>query len=210
MERLVAPLFRVWAATWRRRERGWKFLAEAKRQHPAVILATWHGSLSGFVYSMRDRGIIGLVSPVWEGELIARWLLGMGYGLVRGSSNHQSTEGLRASVRMLKEGNDVGSVVDGPEGPATEIKMGVISMAKLSGVPILPALAAASHSYRFPSWDRHELPLPFARVHFRIAEPLSVPRNATPEQMEELRLTLERRMIELDRELREELHGSAK
>jgi lysophospholipid acyltransferase (LPLAT)-like uncharacterized protein len=207
MENIAAPLFRAWGTTWRLQVKGREHLAEAKRKNRGVLLATWHGSLSGFVFTMRDQGIVGLVSPVWEGELIARWLHGLGYNLVRGSSGHQPLEGLRASVRVLKQGKDVGTVVDGPEGPVKVVKAGVIAMAKLAGVPIVPALAAGSFSYRFPNWDRHELPLPFSQVRFRFAKPLTVPRDAGEARMEELRTILEQRMISLDTALRKELNG---
>ena len=108
-------------------------------------------------------------------------------------------------MRELKNGRDIGSVVDGPEGPAKIVKPGVIAMAKLAGVPIVPGLAASSFAYHFPNWDRHELPLPFSRVRFRFAEPLTIPHDADVDQMEELRLTLERRLIDLDDSLRREL-----
>ncbi|MFH0883197.1 MAG: lysophospholipid acyltransferase family protein [bacterium] len=207
METLIAPAFRAWGNSWNLQVSGQEHLATARRKNRGILLATWHGSLAGFVFTMRDQGVVGLVSPVWEGELIARWLSGLGYGLVRGSSGHQSTEGLRASVRALKQGRDVGTVVDGPEGPAKVVKSGVISIAKLAGVPIVPALAAGSLSYRFPNWDRHELPLLFSRVRFGFAEPLVVPRNANEEKMEEFRATLERRLIALDTTLRLGLNG---
>lgn len=203
----LTPLFRAWGRTWDTRVEGLDYLRAARRAGSGLLLGTWHGNLSGFVHTLRDKEIVALVSPVYEGELIAQWLSAMGYELIRGSSNHQSAEGLRSSIRVLRDGKALGTVVDGPEGPEKIVKQGVIAMAQLSGLPILPGLAAGRRSVRFPTWDRHELPLPFTRVLFRFGEPLYVPRDLDRDGVEEYRARLERRLIELDESLRCTLKG---
>lgn len=206
-EFLGAPALRLLGRSWKL-SIGGVHHQKAAHEHGSVIYATWHGNLSSYIHTLRDRGIVALVSPVWEGEMIARVLHGLGYDLVRGSSGHQPSEGLRASVRVLQQGGVIGSVVDGPVGPARIVKQGVIAMAQLTGAPILPALSVGSPAWVWPFWDRHELPLPFANVLFRFGEPLTVPRRASASELEGYRLELQNRLLALDEEIRRDLPGA--
>jgi lysophospholipid acyltransferase (LPLAT)-like uncharacterized protein len=49
-------------------------------------------------------------------------------------------------------------------------------LSQLSGKPILPISVAASHTWRFRTWDQFELPLPFSRVAIAYGEPVRIPR----------------------------------
>jgi lysophospholipid acyltransferase (LPLAT)-like uncharacterized protein len=200
MEYGAAPLCRLLGSSWQISVHNLKHFHSLPPS--PTLFATWHGSLAGFVHVMRSRAMCALVSPVLEGELIARWLKGYGYTLVRGSSGHEAAEGLRRSVRVLRDGHNLGTAVDGPMGPARIVKPGVIATARLSGAPILPALTAASSAFTFPNWDRHELPLPTSRVLFGFGEPVFVPKRADEMKMEHCRILLENRLLDLDRELR--------
>jgi len=60
---------------------------------------------------------------------------------------------------------------------------------------------AAAPAIRFGSWDKALLPLPFARVHCHYGEALIVPKGAKGEELERFRLTLERELDRLNREL---------
>jgi hypothetical protein len=85
-------------------------------------------------------------------------------------------------------------LTDGPRGPARRSKIGVVGLARLTGVPITPFVLSARPRLRLRSWDRTLLPMPFARVVCRFGEPIAVPRDADPEREEQL-------CRELDREL---------
>jgi lysophospholipid acyltransferase (LPLAT)-like uncharacterized protein len=50
---------------------------------------------------------------------------------------------------------------------------------------------------RLRSWDRLIVPLPFARVLVQVGEPLAVPPQASPAQLEDCRSELERRLTTL-------------
>lgn len=153
-------------------------------QHGGFIIATWHGNMFVSVYVLRDRGCLGLVSPVYVGELIARWLRGMGFGLLRGSSVYNSIGGLRDSVRKLKAGKVVCTILDGPEGPYRQAKPGAVLMAAMSGKPILPIYSTGKIGFRLPTWDHHHLIFPFTRAEFRYGEPIFVPAKPTREEVE--------------------------
>jgi len=57
-----------------------------------------------------------------------------------------------------------------------EFKPGAVLLSQLTGKPILPVSVAASRTWRFRTWDRFELPLPFSRVVVAYGEPVQVPR----------------------------------
>jgi lysophospholipid acyltransferase (LPLAT)-like uncharacterized protein len=50
-------------------------------------------------------------------------------------------------------------------------------VSQLSGKPVVPMAYAASRVWLFPTWDRHVLPLPFARAVLAIGEPVIVPKG---------------------------------
>ncbi len=58
------------------------------------------------------------------------------------------------------------------------LKPGVIALARLTGVPIVPMAVGASREWRLRSWDEFRIPRPFARCVVRFGEPIHVPRVA--------------------------------
>ena len=68
---------------------------------------------------------------------------------------------------------------------------GVITLARLTGIPVIPVAFSARPSRRLRSWDRTLLPYPFGRGRFVCGEPMPVPRKADQAEQERLRLVLE-------------------
>ncbi len=200
----AAWLLRALAASWRVEVRGADpFAAGAPRP---VLAATWHegGLIAAGLY--RDRGYHVLVSRSRDGGHIAAVLARLGFGEAsRGSSSRAGTQALLAARRILAEGGVAGILVDGPRGPAPVAKSGVLSAARLAGVPVWPMAFAARPCLRFASWDRMRLPLPFARVVVQHSEPFAVPRQASDAEIESLRARFEEHMqalaLALDAEL---------
>ena len=87
------------------------------------------------------RGTAGtyvLISQHQDGEIIARIVERFGHKAVRGSSTRGGVEALRELIRLGRSGVDLVVTPDGPKGPAQVAKMGVIQLAKASGLPIVP------------------------------------------------------------------------
>jgi len=203
----VVPLVRVAAAFWRKDIRGMEHLDHVQ-QGAGGILVAWHGELFTSIHTVRDRGLVGLVSPVWEGELIGQFMRGFGFRLVRGSSGTSPTAGLKASLRALKEGHVVATILDGPEGPPHIAKPGALYMASMSGKPIIPMVMDAHPSWRAPSWDHHLVPFPGSRLVVRLGEPLVVPPHLNKEELPHWIEELTRRMDALEEGVEEALHGA--
>jgi lysophospholipid acyltransferase (LPLAT)-like uncharacterized protein len=97
-------------------------------------------------------------------------------------------------VRLLKKNYVVGHVVDGPRGPAGELKPGLVLIAQRSGAAIVPIYATAAHRWQTPSWDRMQIAYPFSRVLVRYGPPVEVSPELDAEASEQLRLELEEKM----------------
>lgn len=69
-------------------------------------------------------------------------------------------------------------VADGPRGPAKQCKPGVITLAKQSGMPIIPTAVLVSRFKRVNSWDRTIVPLPFSTFTMLHGDPIFVPKDA--------------------------------
>ncbi len=201
LSRLVAILMRVLGATWRIEFEGPNPLVAGK----PVVAALWHRDILITAYVFRDQGYSVPVSRSRDGNYITSLLLALGYtSPPRGSSSRGGAAALRGLVRLVSSGTTVSLPVDGPNGPARRAKLGVVSLARLTGVAITPLAFSARPCMRFGSWDGTLLPSPFARVTCRFGPPIAVQREVSPEDEERIARELD---VALD-ELTDELDGS--
>jgi len=113
---------------------------------------------------------------------------------VRGSSGKSGAGALRQMVRTLKAGDHVGITPDGPRGPRMRANAGAVTVARLAGVPIIPATFATSRRKVLGSWDRFVIAKPFARGVFVWGYPLDVAPDADGAALETARAELETRL----------------
>jgi lysophospholipid acyltransferase (LPLAT)-like uncharacterized protein len=78
-----------------------------------------------------------------------------------------------------------------------EASMGTITLARLSGIPILPITFSTTRCKRAKSWDRFLIAKPFGKIAFVTGEPLWVAENADAETMEQIRQKLEATMRQI-------------
>ncbi|MBM3506125.1 MAG: DUF374 domain-containing protein [Alphaproteobacteria bacterium] len=150
------------------------------RKQP-FILGFWHGRLLMPCFAWDKRFPMHvLISRHRDGELITRTLERFGIGTVRGSTKEgEGARALREMVRLLKSGAYVAISPDGPRGPRMRVASdGIVSAARLAGVPIVPMAVGTSRRKLLNSWDRFLLPLPFSRGVFVWGEPIVIPRDA--------------------------------
>jgi lysophospholipid acyltransferase (LPLAT)-like uncharacterized protein len=148
-----------------------------QRGEPLLGLC-WHGHLLVFAYHHRHAGLATLISQSRDGEYIARVTERWGYTVVRGSSSRGGSSALRDMVRLLRAGHSLAVTPDGPRGPRRRLKPGALLAARLSGVPVLPTAAAATHAWWLGGWDRFLVPKPLARVRLVYGEARMIPRDA--------------------------------
>ena len=98
--------------------------------------------------------------------------------MVRGSSSRGGAAAIRALVGTLGQGRDVAVVPDGPRGPCCRLQPGVVALAALTGVPVVPLALGARPARRLRSWDAFLIPAPFARCGAVFGAPVAVARAA--------------------------------
>jgi len=162
------------------------------RQGKPFILCFWHGRLLMMPHCWRrDRTIHMLISQHRDGQIIARTVGHFGIRTVTGSSSKGGAQALRAMVRALKAGDCVGITPDGPRGPRMRASDGAIALARLSGVPIIPATYGTASGRVLQSWDRFLFAWPFGRGVIVWGDPIHVPQTADAAAMEQARAALE-------------------
>ena len=75
-------------------------------------------------------------------------------------------------------------------------------LAQLTGKPILPISVAASRTWRFRTWDRFELPLPFSRVVIAYGEPVKLPRGVDADSLARWQAEMAERLQALQQQAR--------
>jgi lysophospholipid acyltransferase (LPLAT)-like uncharacterized protein len=71
-------------------------------------------------------------------------------------------------------------------------------LAKATGNPVLPFHLEASSYWTLKSWDRTQIPKPFATVAIAMGEPFTVPADADAAAIEQARQRLEQRLQGLE------------
>ena len=194
---LAAWIIRALHATMRIRHVGREALDRLEAAGERYIHAFWHGRLLLMSYSYRGPRITILISKHTDGEYISRTMERLGYHCTRGSTTRGGASALRAVVRRIREGYDLGITPDGPKGPRHSVQAGVIEAARLTGVPIVPVTFSARPARALGSWDRFQIPYPFGRGLFLYGEPMQVPRDLDAEAWEGFRSRLERTLTEM-------------
>jgi hypothetical protein len=82
--------------------------------------------------------------------------------------------------RDLAAGKPAAFTVDGPRGPSRVAQPGAVFLAGATGQPILPFHVESSAAWTMNSWDRTQVPKPFARIGVAIGEPLPIPGTDGP------------------------------
>jgi lysophospholipid acyltransferase (LPLAT)-like uncharacterized protein len=178
--------------------RGREHLLKLREDGQRYIFTLWHGRMLLPIYLHRREGIRALVSLHRDGELIARTLTKLGYTLVRGSSTRGGGEAFYQMAAHLVDDNvPVAVIPDGPKGPAQTMKPGVITLAQKTGAWLLPMTFSVKPGIRLKSWDRHMIPLPFAKGVILYGEPMLVPASCGEEERERYRLEMENRLNDL-------------
>jgi lysophospholipid acyltransferase (LPLAT)-like uncharacterized protein len=135
-----------------------------------------------------------LVSQHQDGSFLTYAMRYMDLGTVRGSTNRGGAAALRTLIDAVRT-QHVCMTPDGPRGPRRIISPGIITLASLSGVPILPCTFMASHFWRIEGrWTDLILPRPFSTIYGLSAGPMEIPARLSKAGVEEFRLQLQAKM----------------
>jgi len=142
------------------------------------------------------RQAVILTSPSGDGEVIAQTCAAFRLRAARGSSSRRGGQAMVELARYAKNGHDIGVTPDGPRGPKYKMNLGVIKLAQLTGLRLLPLHVRYDNAFKLKTWDSFMLPVPGSDVEIEFGQPYTVPRRTTEEEAEDHRANLERIMIE--------------
>ena len=185
VEILVPPLSRLYLGTVKTTVINPHLVQETKERYGSFICAFWHNRIIPMLWAHRNSGVVCLVSPSKDGEIIARILHRFGYKTVRGSSFKKPIAGSKALVRALRKGNIVAVIPDGPRGPLYSVNPGVLHLSLITKAPILPATAVITSYWEVNSWDRFRIPKPFSKMIVGYANPIFINDKSEIKQAEE-------------------------
>lgn len=173
--------------------------------HPAIC-ACWHGQFMMLSTSRPpDVRFAAMVARHGDAEFIGEAMRLLDVELIRGAGaggrrkDRGGAYALKAALTSLKQGASVVMTADVPPGPARRAGEGIITLARLSGRPILPMAAATTRYHALNTWSRLTLNLPYSKLGFALGEPIIVPRDCSPEDLESLRMDLEAQLNDATR-----------
>ncbi len=177
---LAALLIRMLGITLRYRDIAEPGVTPGYAVPGPTVFAFWHRSLLVCAHRFRNLDIAILISPSFDGELIARTVELLGFRAVRGSSSRGGSTGLRAMQLAYAAGHRCAITADGPRGPVFVAKPGAALLAQSVIPPEPPGASSGStppagtwlgcfyalpdRAWQLRSWDRFLIPKPFARV----------------------------------------------
>ncbi|MDQ6435048.1 lysophospholipid acyltransferase family protein [Mesorhizobium sp. LHD-90] len=161
------------------------------------ILAIWHGQhLMAPVLYPRGKPLSAMVSRSADAELNALVVEKFGFEAVRGSGGREDkkkrdrggAQALIALKKVLEAGSNVCMIADIPHGTPRQAGMGIVTLARLSGRPVVPvAMTTSRRKVLEKTWDKTTINLPFGRCAMIVGEPIAVPADADDAEMERKR-----------------------
>ena len=198
---VAAAYMRLVYATGRWTVIGFEHMKARLDEDKPFIGCFWHGRMLMWPAFWRfGKPAAMLISNHQDGRLIARTIAHFGIGTVTGSSSRGGAAALRDMAQTLAASCSIVVTPDGPRGPRMRTAPGVAMVAKLSGVPVLPAAYSTTRAITLGSWDRFLLALPFGRGVYVIGEPIHVARDADADAVELARQQIEARLNQLTHE----------
>jgi len=164
-----------------------------------VIVAMWHGQhfMISFAWPKSIARMAALISRHGDGGVNAAALRRLGVLPVRGSGGRADrmhkkggVPAMRELVRLLDDGVSVAVTADVPK-VARVAGLGIVTLARITGRPIVPTAVTTSRRFDFKTWDRASLGKPFGRGAIVIGDLIHVARDAGEAELEAARQAVE-------------------
>jgi lysophospholipid acyltransferase (LPLAT)-like uncharacterized protein len=198
LEGAVVWLVRLLGLTLRFAHPNGKVIEETLAAGNATLVVGWHEMFLIACCELRHHEPYVMISQSRDGTRVTRIAERLGWRVVRGSSSRGGAKALLQMIRVLHEPVLAGHLVDGPRGPRRELKPGLVALAQRSGAVLIPGLYVVRRKWSAPSWDRLQVPYPFALCVRYDLPPRCVRKDLDEDEVEKLRI-----------ELQEELNAAA-
>jgi hypothetical protein len=170
-----------------------------------AIFTMWHGQHFMLPFARQyDLDVRVLISRHHDGEINARVATKLGIGTIRGSGARDPSRmlekgavwGFMEMKAALDEGAFVCMTADISNLAPRRAGLGIVSLAKVSGRPIVPVAYASSRRLEITSWDRATVNLPFSRAACAVGDVVEVPADADDDLLERKRQDVEKALNE--------------
>ncbi len=159
------------------------------------IFSLWHNRMIGAAAAAKPwlafRPGVVLTSASQDGAIVATAMSCFDLGAVRGSSSRRGATALAALRKAIDKGQHVCITPDGPRGPRYVIQPGVVKLASLTQVPIVPFCVDYENYWKLKSWDEFQVPKPFSKVQVVFGKEIWISKDLDREEFE-----LERKKVE--------------
>jgi lysophospholipid acyltransferase (LPLAT)-like uncharacterized protein len=200
-------VFKVIAATFRIGEMNHEKVSPHSRKGGKYIFAFKHSQLLEHIYFYRNTKMASLGSLSKDGEIAVAIAEKFGITMIRGSSSRGGAAALLALKTLSEQGFDIALTVDGPRGPLGTVNGGVIYLAKLTGVPIIPSCFACDRGIRLRTWDKFLIPKPFSRGLFNFGKPVIIPKDLPDSDVEGIKEIIRADLDRINAECEEVVSG---
>ncbi len=198
--RTVAWLVRLWFGTVRVKIADpeiFNAYFKNNRQTGNVVAGTWHRHAIFFFYYFRKlNNAAVMISQSKDGDFAAGVARRFGYSVIRGSSSKGGRQALEGMIDFMSSGREAticGTPVDGPRGPARQLKKGMLVLASQANAFFVPMACSGKRVITFhKAWDKTILPLPFGKMTMTFGQPVKIPANLSETEMEAWRRDMEK------------------
>lgn len=173
---------------------GFEAMDEAVANGEPVIMVAWHQRLimAPFFFPLHLGPISSLTSSARAGRLVGQIFNRFGFDTVPMSSHKRHVTLSREVLRRISAGSSVGIACDGPRGPERVASNVPLIWARVSGKRIFVVSFSARRVMKLLTWDKTMVPAPYTNGVLMCEEwDRKVPRKASDEEIEALRLDLE-------------------
>ena len=164
------------------------------------IYAFYHSQLLPHIICYRNCRIVSIASDHKDGEIAARAAEAFGIKMARGSSTRGGAKGLLAMKSAVDAGYNAAITVDGPRGPAGSVGPGVVYLAKLTGLSIVPCAFISTGGIRLKTWDKMVIPVPFMKGAFVFGREFYAVPEADETELNRVREEIRLELLNLNKE----------
>ena len=173
------------------------------------ILAFWHGQLMTFSYTWKINKKLNILASSHSdgrfGASIARYFK-LNNIPISSDGNNLS---LRPIFKILNSNNYIAITPDGPRGPKEKVSEGIIKIAKISKVPIIPVGFGSSKNFCLKSWDSFLITLPFSKCRIVWGDSITIPENLEDQEIVTYKKIIEEKINECVKKAKENLYDKS-
>jgi len=203
VEGLIAAYLRFAYRTSKWERIGYEEMDKAGAAGEAIIGVLWHQRLmmAPWLCNLENHRMCTLTADARAGRMAGNIQARMGMENIQMSSHKRHVALSREVLGRMKEGCSIGIACDGPRGPARVSNTIPLIWARTAGARIFIVTYSARKVWRLSTWDHMFLPKPFTRGVFLCREwDQTVPRRASEEEIETLRIKLQDDLNDLSAE----------